>query len=291
LWGGKVTREDLGIIASARAEMIYNGQHYPVTADNFTALANQGIAIIVIEKEGIADSLAPHAQDYGVALVHTQGRFTEYAKGLIEDAKKVGAIVAVLVDFDAVGVDIARKTITTTLKIGIDKSTVEWFQQNGFPDLTIEKLEEEYTPKIGTSDPYLQTHRIELDSIMQAVGSEAFWKYIMYRLQLKEFSPNGFNLNKVVKMPENKDIYPKAVQDLLSYLDIYQDTLLEDNRAEIEGQLEQYRELTNIEDVENELEEYHSDIVAEDKSETMQTIVTKITELMERLPKQENNKK
>jgi hypothetical protein len=69
-----VDREALGIIASARATMLYRGNSYPVTIDNLTELARKGIAIIIIEKEGIAEVLADRAKKYGIALVHTKGK-------------------------------------------------------------------------------------------------------------------------------------------------------------------------------------------------------------------------
>jgi hypothetical protein len=58
------SREDLGIIASARAEMIFEGQYYPVNIDSVKELAQKGIVIIIIEKEGIADLLKDYAKDY-----------------------------------------------------------------------------------------------------------------------------------------------------------------------------------------------------------------------------------
>jgi len=65
-------RKNLGIIASSRATMYYTGSHKPVNIDNFRDLARQGVAIIIIEKEGIADLLYTFADKYGVAFVcHT----------------------------------------------------------------------------------------------------------------------------------------------------------------------------------------------------------------------------
>jgi len=125
LWGNSITREDLGIIASARAIMLYNDQSYPVDVDSIKRLANKGIAIIVIEKSGIADVLAPFAEQYHIALVHTQGRFTEYGKDLVEEIKDVGSTVWTLTDYDADGIDIARETRTPTPRIGIDQSAIE----------------------------------------------------------------------------------------------------------------------------------------------------------------------
>ena len=60
LWPDEnITREDLGIIASSRAIMLYNGKAYPVTIDNVKELAKKGVVIIIIEKEGIADTTSP----------------------------------------------------------------------------------------------------------------------------------------------------------------------------------------------------------------------------------------
>jgi hypothetical protein len=59
------TREELGIVASARALMYYKGQSYPVDIDNIEGLAEKDVATIVIEKEGIADVLSTHADKYG----------------------------------------------------------------------------------------------------------------------------------------------------------------------------------------------------------------------------------
>ena len=109
LWPGQnLTREDLGIIASSKGAVFYNGEEWPINGDSVDALAEKGVAIIVIEKEGVADILAPYARKYGIALAHTGGRFTKAIKKLIERAKKAGSVVRILTDYDAVGMDIAR---------------------------------------------------------------------------------------------------------------------------------------------------------------------------------------
>ncbi|MGB6594611.1 MAG: hypothetical protein WBE68_24170, partial [Candidatus Nitrosopolaris sp.] len=118
-----------------------------------------------------------------MALVHTQGRFTEDGKDLIEAVKEYGSFIGILVDYDAVGSEIPKAARTMTPIIGIDKETITWLQQNGY-EITLEEVEEEYTPNIRTEDPYLQRYRIELDSVAQKVGPEGLWKYIMYRVKL-----------------------------------------------------------------------------------------------------------
>ena len=130
---------------------------------------------------------------------------SEYGKELVEEIKEIGSIVWTLTDYDADGVNIAKETRTSTPRIDIDQSTVEWLQENGY-DIEIADVEEEYTPRVEPDDEYLKTHRIELDSIVEKVGAEALWEYILYRIQLPELTPNKFNIGKVVTVPEADDI-------------------------------------------------------------------------------------
>jgi len=292
LWGDRVTREDLGIVASARAIMLYDGQSYPVDVDSIKRLANKGVGIIIIEKSGIADVLAPFAEQYYIALVHTQGRFTEYGKELVEEIKEVGSIVWTLTDYDADGVNIAKETRTPTPRIGIDQSTVEWLQGSGY-DIEIADVEEEYAPRVEPDDEYLKTHRIELDSIVEKVGAEALWDYILYRIQLPELTPNKFNIGKVVTLPEaDDDIF---YWDIINRFEIAIDSwkekqlevakkylmeLLEDRRNEIEAELESH-DLVKSKDKEDEIEEELRSIVLEDESEDRQKINAHFEKLLE----------
>ena len=275
--GRSMTREDLGIVAAAKGVMFYQGNTYPVSIDNIKELARKGIGICVVEKEGIPLLLAPHAAKYGIALVTTGGRLTEYVKDLIEEIKKIGSIAWTLVDFDAVGNDIAISTRTPTHKIGIDRGIIKWLQENGHPELVQSDVEEEYTPPKGIpiNEEYLKHRRIELDSIVAKAGAEALWKYILYRIQLPEFSPNGFNLNKVVAMPENEIFYPLKVintlkkldrcrDELLADLDTYIETLLEVHRKQMEAELEHSRDLKTIHDKNYEIKKRLNDIVSYD---------------------------
>ncbi|MGH9982708.1 MAG: hypothetical protein ACRD8W_01980 [Nitrososphaeraceae archaeon] len=298
LWPDEsITREQLGIVASARATMLYNGQSYPVDIDSVKQLADKGIAILVIEKEGIADVLAPYAEEYHIALVHTQGRLTEYGKDLIEEIKEIGSIVWTLTDYDATGIDISNKTRTPTPRIGITRETVKWLQENGY-DIEEEDVEEEYPPPKGTpiTDEYLGHHRIELDSIVERVGGEGLWEYIIDQAQLPEFSPNGFNLGKVIELPDDDRFYPEIADRFrirfdawknkqLEVVDNYLRNLLESRKQEIEDELESH-ELVKIKDKENEIEEDLKTVVENDKgSDKRQKIETKFEKLIENLDK------
>jgi predicted RNase H-like HicB family nuclease len=276
--GRSITREDLGIVAAAKGIMFYQGNTYPVSIDNIKELARKGIGICVVEKEGIPLLLAPHAAMYGIALVTTGGRLTEYVKDLIEEIKKIDSNVWTLVDFDAIGNDIASSTLTPTPKIGIDRDIIRWLQENGFPELNQSDIEEEYTPPKGVpiDDEYLKHHRIELDSIVAKVGAEALWKYILYRIQLPEFSPSGFNLNKVITMPGYEEFYPPKVinalekldrskDELLADLDTLIKTVLEAYRKQIEAEIKHTKELVPIQNKNSEIRLTLSDLVNHDK--------------------------
>lgn len=279
-----LTREDLGIIASSRATMYYNGNHYPVNIDNFRGLAQNGVAIIVIEKEGIADLLYQFADKYGVALVHTQGRFTEDGKELIEAVKEYGSFIGILVDYDAVGNEIAKATRTETPIIGINKETIAWLQQNDY-EITISDVEEEYTPNIRTRDPYLQSYRIELDSVAQKVGAEALWKYVMYRV--KELAaPDGLDYRNVISKPAVEVLYQADISESLSYLNRYANHVIKPDWDKIDEELSNVPELINIEDKKSEIDEILSPKLTEDPD--MQLVAKTLKELVEKLPKVED---
>ena len=195
LWSdGSVTRESLGIVAKARAILYINGQVYPVSFDSKEELAKIKVTdMIIVEKEAITDVLLDTAQKYRIALVATAGHFVDYVTDLMILAYQAGRInVCVLTDYDIDGINMWRnaneKMGIDIKRSGITQDVVKWLQENGYADdIDLEDVEEEYTPNPKLfreeDDPYLQEKRIELDSIIQKVGSEAFWKYIVHQLR------------------------------------------------------------------------------------------------------------
>jgi hypothetical protein len=274
-----VDREALGIIASPRALMLYKGMSYPVTIDNLKALALNGVAIIIIEKEGIAEVLADRAKKYGIALVHTKGRFTEYGKDLIEAAKRAGSVVGILVDYDVVGEGIAKSSRTQTPRIGITRDTITWLQRNGYPDLSVADVEEEYTPSEYTKDPYLKNKRIELDSIVAKIGAEGLWRFVLHRL--KELGP--FNYTREVSMPSYETLYTREMVDMKSYLGDYMAGTLREAKEITDNELTEVDGLIDIEAKEKEIRTKWNEIVS--KNLGIKTISSEFRKLLERLPK------
>jgi hypothetical protein len=293
LWPGEnLTREDLGIVAASRGVVLYDGEAWPINGDTVDALAEKGVAIIVIEKEGLPDILAPFARKYGIALAHTGGRFTNAIKRMIERAKRAGTVVRILTDYDVVGLDIAAATITPTIRIGIDKDIIKWLQQNGFSELTEEDVAEEYKPSgttIEITDEYIMTKRIELDNVQQKVGAAKLWEYIMYRLQLPEFNQR-FNVAKVIEMPTADHLRPQVVKIALVRVDNYLAKITEDMEEQILKDLECIDKLVPISEKKNEIEQELSGKVekAGQYDDGVKTIITKFQELLEVLPKPED---
>ena len=263
---GTAHREDFGIVAAARAIMYYQGRQIPINFDNFKTLAKNGVAIVVIEKEGIPQVLASYAEKYGVALVNTRGRSTGDGIKFIEEIKRLGSIITLFVDYDAVGQDIIKATKTKTPVIGVNKETIAWFQQNGYPNLKVEDIEEEYEPSISTDDEYLHHYRIELDSIMAKVGAEAFWKYIVHRLELRDFSPNGFDYTKEELMPIDEDLYFEEINYILDLFHERIKDVTEEKCNEItDNDLNSAKVLIEVEQKKKEIKETLSPIVTNDR--------------------------
>ena len=155
---------------------------------------------------------------------------------------------------------------------------------------------EEYTPeyrKIWKYDEYLQTYRIELDSIVAAVGAEALWKYIVHRLEEVFTEPRDYT--NVIDEPEPQDYYPDEMTEIMDYLNefvkfAYSDkwkTIQDDELAEVKG-------LLQTEETKKDIREKLQNTVAEDKG--IKEIVRKLKELIESgalpgIPQDNKNKK
>jgi len=272
LWPDEnITREYLGIFAKARGMFYYKGGKYPIEFDAIEELASKAAVNIVIEKDGVPAVLEPYADKYGVALINTQGRFVDYVKDFVRAAME-DSVVVTLLDDDKVGHDMAKSTDAT--KIGVSKETVSWLQQNGYPDLRLKDVQEEYSLDGG----YSRDYRIEIDAILAEVKAEGLWKYIMHKL--KELAP--FDLRKAIDMPANEVLYPAELSDFLSYFNEYTNRILKDENEKIDHELEQASELTDIKAKEDEIQQRLDEIVAKDPG--MELIVDKLGELLKKLP-------
>ena len=84
----KITREDCGIYAADRAQLYFRGKTYDIGFDDLEVLAQKGVDMLIIEKEGGAEQLAPLAAKKGIALLNARGFLVKYAIRLVEIACK-----------------------------------------------------------------------------------------------------------------------------------------------------------------------------------------------------------
>jgi len=96
-------REDLGIIAGARASLYFDGKWENVDMDEIVALAEKGTDLVFIEKRGVIEIVSKYIGQYGIAFCNTQGHFTEYAKDLARASKEAKGNVAIITDWDCAG--------------------------------------------------------------------------------------------------------------------------------------------------------------------------------------------
>jgi hypothetical protein len=268
IWPGEsIDREYLGIYAKARGMFYYRGRTTPIDFDVIGELASEAAVNIVIEKEGVPAVLEPHADKYRVALISTQGRFVDYVKRFVACVIDEDAIVVTVLDDDKVGRDMANST--NAVNIGVGKDTVGWLQQNGYRNISVEKVQE--------MDPSTGEYRIEIDSILAEVGAEGLWKYI--KCKIEEFRP--LDLRKSMDMPANEVLYAKEIAESLTYLNEYADYVTSPLRDEIDKDLSESDELYDAADKEAEIEEKLSSKLASD--EGMKLVASKLTELRNEL--------
>jgi len=271
-----VEREDLGIVAKARAMMLYDGRTFPITLDSFKGLGTKGVFILVIEKEGIATIFENVAKDSGIALVHTAGRFTKYLRYFIEQAQ---VPVATLTDYDAYGVEISAATDTP--RIGIDMDIIDWLRQNGYPNLRREDMEEEYSCNLRINNEYLRNHRIELDSIAAKVGPKVFWQYIKHKNeQLRQ--DKGFDYSNIIHEPEPEALYPKAFVKLKLKFNELVKKATENTWQKIEAELYASEKLISITKTEEKNLDILSKMMANDRV-IQEKVVPKINNLLNEL--------
>jgi hypothetical protein len=155
-------------------------------------------------------------------------------------ADYAGINVSIMTDYDIYGINIWRHADVEITRLGIDREVITWLQENGYPDITVSDVEEEYSPnpKLLTEDDdeYLQTKRIELDAIVEKIGADALWKYIVYRLE-EEF-PEARDYREIVPEPEPKDYYPEEINKLLDFIRDYTESSYNDEWTRIrDGEL------------------------------------------------------
>ncbi|HYV51768.1 MAG TPA: DUF2399 domain-containing protein [Candidatus Eisenbacteria bacterium] len=283
-------REELGIIAADRAQFYFRGEWRDVGLDELPQLKHMGTDLLIIEKEGVAEVLAPFADKKGIALLNTRGFLTEYATILSELAKKNGCNVAILTDFDASGLLLAKK-VRNIYRVGIDFSTLHYF------GLTPTEVQEAYKPDNNHMKPlkdiafnseeedeenyaltdclkFVKSKRIEIDSVLAKVGNPRFWDFIIYNLN-KKFPRRDYN--RSVKVPEYV-ILPE-LEDLAEKVNHKVSEILATERQQIVDELSHVQGFIDTPEQKEEIKARLQSKISSHKD--MQPIITRIRSLIE----------
>jgi hypothetical protein len=280
-----VKRHEIGIFASDRAQLAFQGHIYNVNLENIPMLQDLGTHVILVEKEGIVDKLVPFTKNAGIALLQSTGFSSEYAVELANAANGYGgANLAILTDFDPAGIGIGLFNFPNVLRIGIDLQSLaelgidlglhpsleeSSLNKNGEPtshwiglknNLVNNKDQEgnELTPfyrdYLTKYLPYLKTRRIELNAVMNIVHAEPFWNWL--KRKLIEHFPTS-NYNRAIEVPDV--IIPRAIVDLNDLINNQFKMVLSDSVGHIKTELSSTVGL--IENTNNELDSISSNLL------------------------------
>lgn len=301
-----VTRESLGIFAGARAELYFGGVWSSVSFDKIGKLAEKGTDIVCIEKQGVPEVLIEWADKYGIALLNSRGHLTEYGKDLMDVARRSGAVVAIMVDYDLPGTKIASETPVDMPWIGVNLETLEYFhltkeavsipaesrQYEKYITILVKEGKHPYNAKndnTGKSDTrfkavdleFLKYRRIEIDAVLAKVGAERFFEFIMHELTKISITRNynrAIDLSTEFHNKENIEILPSSIRTLFERIQTVSDQATAKLKKDIESRLEKVEGFIQVQDMKKEIHTQLMKALAENSD--MKAISLKCEELM-----------
>jgi hypothetical protein len=237
-----IKRHEIGIYAADRAVVAYRGKTYGVSFENYKQLAHLGCDVVCIEKEGIVEKLAAFTEGVGIALVQSQGFVSEYGVMLAHEAKRTGANLMVLTDFDSDGLKIAFNVEGIT-RIGIDFTSVyeinlqlkaelegEDFQPEA--PLATDENESVYKPDVLDLDPPEgEVDILDMDELVEGRGQNDNWTSLERLTQgIKRKSISNHKLVPIQLTAHERHYvkYLKQTHDGQTYLEF-----LRENRMEL----------------------------------------------------------
>ena len=301
-----VSRESLGIFAGARAELYFDGTWSSVSFGKIKELAEKGTDIVCIEKQGVPEVLTEWTDKYGIALLNSRGHLTEYGKDLMDAARKSGALVVIMVDYDLPGIKIASETPTDMPWIGVNFETLKYFhltkeevsipaESNQFQRYVTDLVNDSIHPSNAKNDnvgefddrfkdvdlKFLEYRRIEIDAILAKVGGERFFEFIMYKL--RELSPTR-NYNRAITISTelfNKDIFdllPEPIKNFLKVIQNVTDKATSEVKGNIETELSDVKGFLEVHEKEKEIVDRLTAAISE--NENIKIIATKCDDLL-----------
>jgi predicted CopG family antitoxin len=224
LGGGDLAlRDKLGIKAAVRAQLFFRGAEDAVSFEQIATLAGKGSDILLCEKEGVAEVLEQYARKTGVAIVNSRGFATDYVRQLLNLSEQIRGNIFLLTDLDAQGLLIAQK-LDRFKRIGVDSEMIEFLKEKGYLK-DDSPLWEEYKPlhkhlvslKDAKQREQVERKRLEIDSLMVAVGSQRFWEAVKKRMdevQARDLT-RSFVMTQEDLIPEDLERSLRRIRDFL----------------------------------------------------------------------------
>lgn len=278
-----VAREQIGLYASPWGAMYYRGQWHDISFDSIRELAAKGTDIIFIEKRDVVQSLGVYADKWGIALVNTHGHLSKYTEDLAELAHIAEANIALLTDYDIPGILISSKLPERVPRLGIDESTLDYFDINDKGDSTmvipyipkIDRIDSEIFHSMVQKDKrfnngkvdtgFIAKEKIEIDAVIFKVGEEKFWDYLLKKLG-EEFKTRNY-LRVIDPRPDLSSYYPEIVRQLQLFVEAYAKNIAEPESQKIEKELKKVQGFIEVEKKEEEiLDDRLGKILQDDKT-------------------------
>ncbi|MFY9965201.1 MAG: hypothetical protein WBL44_05215 [Nitrososphaeraceae archaeon] len=302
-----VTRESLGIIAGSRAVLYFEGESYSVGYDAILRLAEMGVDHICVEKDGICEILTDRAEKYGIALVNTRGHLTEYCEQLMIAAKKSGATVAIITDYEYTGIGIASEAPLNVHWIGVNDEMLDYFHlsreklavdaenkkskddvqtlvkygyRKDFDNAKEKRYDDRFKNKIDLK--FLASgQRIEINSVLAKVESERFFEYILYKLQ--QVSPTR-DYTRVIDMPSEfgggfNAILPRIIREVFARVESIANEAIAGKEDEITKELQAYKGVLEVEKKREEIQAQFTEVI--EANENIKKVVIAFNKLLE----------
>jgi hypothetical protein len=140
----EIKRHNIGIFPADRAVMAFQGRLYSISFENYKILADLGVDVVLVEKEGTVNKLVPFTTELGIAFVQSEGFVAEYGEMLAEEIHRQDNNLAILADLDSSGIVLTHK-IKGAIRLGVDLGVLDEFNEqtdeNGEPFEQIDALE------------------------------------------------------------------------------------------------------------------------------------------------------
>jgi DNA topoisomerase VI subunit B len=273
-------RDKLGIVAAERAQLYFRGHCFPISIENIEELATKGCDVILIEKEGVCEVLVMFADGKGVALINSRGFASDYAKQLLQIARRTKGHIWLITDLDDSGLVMFQNTLKGEIpRLGVDSQMLDALKINR------EAVEEKYKPSdkhfkslpLGMQEQVKHT-RVEIDAVLAAVGPENFWNYIQQQIQT--LAPTR-DLNRSIDLTVR---LPSEIAEHISIITGFIQSIASLKQKEIRESLKEWK--GGLVDVEEKEEEFHSLMCNEMlKNTQVQEVAKQLKGLTEKIPK------